>query len=184
MGEEIRQLAARIREIREIEGITLEALAEELNITVDLYQRYEAGTDDIPVGVLYKIAQRFNLELSALITGEEPRLRSYSLTRKGRGVSVQRRKAYKYQSLAYNFIHKKAEPFLVTVEPHAEEGEIKLNNHPGQEFNYLLSGTIKFLLNGYEVTLNPGDSIYFDSGIDHGMIALNGEPAQFLAVIL
>jgi quercetin dioxygenase-like cupin family protein len=59
-----------------------------------------------------------------------------------------------------------------------------LNNHPGQEFNYLLSGTLKFLLDGYEVTLYPGDSIYFDSGIDHGMIALNGEPAQFLAVIL
>lgn len=184
MGEEIRQLAARIREIREIEGLTPEALAEELKITVDLYQKYEAGTDDIPVGVLYKIAQRFNVELSSLITGEEPRLRSYSLTRKGRGVSVERRKAYKYQSLAYNFIHKMAEPFLVMVEPHTGEGELKLNNHPGQEFNYLLSGTLKFLLDGYEVTLYPGDSIYFDSGIDHGMIALNGEPAQFLAVIL
>ncbi len=201
MEEEIRQIAARIKEMREIAGLSQDELARELKITVDLYKSYEAGTDDIPVGILYKIAQKFQLELSSLITGEEPRLRNYALTRKGRGVSVQRRKDYKYQNLAYNFILKRAEPFknkvigqvlvfiraepfLVTVEPEAEEHPLKLNNHPGQEFNYLLSGALKVFLDGYEIILYPGDSLYFDSGIDHGMRALNGEPAQFLAVIV
>ena len=136
------------------------------------------------MGVLYRIARRFNLELSALLTGEEPRLRSYALTRKGRGVSVERRKAYKYQSLAYNYMHKKAEPFLVTVEPKPDQQRVELNSHPGQEFNYVLSGTLQVFIDGYEVVLYPGDSIYFDSGIEHGMKALNGEPAQFLAVII
>ncbi len=184
MGEEIKQIAARIREIREIAGLTPEALAQELGVALDLYQSYEEGTEDIPVGFLYKFAQKFQLELSSLITGEEPRLRSYALTRKGRGVFVERRKAYKYQSLAFNFMNKKAEPFLVTVDPDPEDRPVELNTHPGQEFNYLLSGTMKILIDGYEIVLYPGDAIYFDSGIEHGMKALNGEPAQFLAVII
>lgn len=184
MEEEIRQLAARIKEIREIEGVTPEQLAADLEITPELYLNYEKGEEDIPVGVLYRIARRFNLELSALLTGEEPRLRSYALTRKGRGVSVERRKAYKYQSLAYNYMRKKAEPFLVTVEPKPDQQRVELNSHPGQEFNYVLSGTLQVFIDGYEVVLYPGDSIYFDSGIEHGMKALNGEPAQFLAVII
>lgn len=184
MGEEIKQIAARIREIREIAGITPEELARELDVALDLYQSYEDGTEDIPVGLLYKIARKFDLELGSLITGEEPRLRSYALTRKGRGVFVQRRKAYKYQNLAYNFIMKKAEPFLVTVDPDQEDQSLELNSHPGQEFNYLLSGTLKMFIDGYEIILYPGDAIYFDSGIEHGMKALNGEQAQFLAVIL
>lgn len=184
MEEEIRQLAARIKEIREIEGLSPEQLAAELEITPELYLNYENGVEDIPVGVLYRIARRFNLELSSLITGEEPRLRSYAITRKGRGISVERRKEYKYQSLAYNYIHKKAEPFLVTVDPQPAEHSVKLNSHPGQEFNYVLAGTLQVFIDGYEVVLYPGDSIYFDSGIEHGMKALNGEPAQFLAVII
>ena len=184
MEEEIKQIATRIKEIREIYGYTQEQLADELKITVDLYRNYESGNEDIPVGILYKIAQKFNMELSSLITGEEPRLRTYALTRKGKGVSVERRKDYKYQSLAYNFILKKAEPFLVIVEPEPEGHPLKLNNHPGQEFNYVLSGKLKVILDGNEIILNPGDSLYFDSGKEHGMKALNGEPAQFLAVIL
>lgn len=184
MEEEIRQLAVRIREIREINGVSPEQMAAELAVTPELYLSYERGEEDIPVGVLYRIARKFNLELSALLTGEEPRLRSYAITRKGRGVSVERRKAYKYQSLAYNYIDKKAEPFLVTVEPKPDQQSIELNSHPGQEFNYVLAGTLKVIIDGYEVVLYPGDSIYFDSGIEHGMKALNGEPAQFLAVII
>jgi len=184
MEEEIRQIAARIREIREIAGLAPEDLARELGVAPELYRNYENGTEDIPVGFLYKFAQKFQLELSSLISGEEPRLHTYAVTRKGRGVSVERRKAYKYQSLAYNFVMKKAEPFLVTVEPDPEDRPVELNSHPGQEFNYLLSGTMKIMINGYEIILHPGDAIYFDSGLEHGMKALNGQPAQFLAVII
>ena len=76
-------------------------------------------------------------------TGAEPRLHTYPLTRNGKGVSVERRKDYKYQSLAHNFIHKKAEPFLVTVEPEEAETPVSYNSHPGQEFDYVLAGTLK-----------------------------------------
>jgi mannose-6-phosphate isomerase-like protein (cupin superfamily) len=134
---------------------------------------------DIPVGILYQIAQRFQVELTTLLTGEEPRLHTYALTRAGQGVSVDRRKDYQYRSLAYNFIHKRAEPFLVTVDPGPEH----FNSHPGQEFHYVLTGTLRVLLDQHELILEPGDSLYFDSSVAHSLTALHNAPAQILAVI-
>lgn len=184
MSEQIRQIAARIKDLREISGISIETLAKEFNISAETYQEYESGNVDIPVSFLYEIANRFNVELSAILTGEDPRLRTYALVRKGRGIGVERRKDYKYQSLAYNFIHKKAEPFLVTVEPQPENTPMHFNSHLGQEFNYVLEGSMKIFIDGYELILNEGDSLFFDSSFPHGMRALNNKTAKFLAVIL
>ena len=98
---------------------------------------------------------------------------------------MERRRDYKYQSLAYNFINKKIEPFLVTVEPEPELAPVNFNSHPGQEFQ-LCPGRYpsKVILNGYEVLLNEGDALFFDSNVEHGMKAMGGRPAKFLAVIV
>jgi quercetin dioxygenase-like cupin family protein len=180
MQEKIKQVASRIRELREIFGVSGAQLAGEFQIAEADYHRYESGAVDIPVGILYQIAQRFQVELSTLLTGEEPRLHTYALTRAGQGVSVDRRKDYSYQSLAYNFIHKRAEPFLVTVDPGPEH----FNSHPGQEFHHVLSGTLRVLLDQHELVLGPGDSLYFDSSVAHSLTALNDAPAQLIAVIV
>jgi quercetin dioxygenase-like cupin family protein len=184
MSEEIKQVAARIRELREISGISVEDLANEFNIPIETYIKYESGCTDIPVSFLYEIANKFKVELTAILTGEGPRLRTYALVRKGKGASVERRKEYKYQSLAYNFANKKAEPFLVTVEPEPDDIPVHYNSHSGQEFNYVLEGKLKIFIDGHELILNEGDSLYFDSGLNHGMKALENKPAKFLAVIL
>ena len=132
MSEQIKQIAMRIRELREIHELTQEELAEQLNLDVDTYRQYEDGETDIPVSILYGIANLFNVELTAILTGDEPKLRLYSLVRKGEGIKVNRRKEYAYQSLAYNFAHKRAEPFLVTVEPDSSDAPIAQNSHLGQ----------------------------------------------------
>ncbi len=184
MPEKIRNIASRIKELREIAGISPETLAHEFNISRQAYLDYESGKHDIPVSFLYAIAQKFKVELTDLLTGESPKLHRYALVRKGAGVSVERRKQYKYQSLASNFIHKRAEPFLVTVEPASPAAKMSFNTHPGQEFNYVLEGTLKITIDGNELVLTEGDSLYFDSSCKHGMQALNNEPARFLAVII
>lgn len=184
MSEQVKQIAARIKDLREISGISLESLANELDIPVETYKEYESGTIDIPIGFLYKFANKFNVELTAILTGEGPKLHIYSLVRNGKGIDVERTKYYEYQSLAYNFIHKKAEPFLVTVKPEKEDAPTPLNSHPGQEFNYVLEGTLKITIDGHELVLNEGDSLFFDSNYEHGMKALNNKPAKFLAIIL
>lgn len=184
MEDQLKQIALRIRDLREIVGISPETLADELGLSVETYRNYEAGETDISVSVLYQIANRFNVELSAILTGDNPRLHTYALARKGKGISVQRRKEYQYQSLAFNFAQKRAEPFLVTVPPETGNSPFALNNHPGQEFNYVISGSLKIYIDGHEIELHEGDSIYFDSAVDHGMKALNDKSAQFLAIIL
>lgn len=181
MPERIKQIAARIKELREIAGVSVETLSQEFGIAKELYQDFETGDVDIPVSILYKVANRFGVELTEILTGESPRLHIYSLVRKGKGVGVERRKQYKYHNLAHNFIHKKAEPFLVTVEPNT--GETSFNSHPGQEFNYVLEGVLKIIIDGHEVILNEGDSLFFDSGYQHAMQAVNDKPARFLAII-
>jgi mannose-6-phosphate isomerase-like protein (cupin superfamily) len=184
MTEKIKQVATRIRALREIAGESVETLAAAFTMTPEEVRRYENGEADIPVGYLYEIAGRYRVELTALLTGEEPRLHHFSVVRAGEGPSVERRQAYRYQDLAYNFVHKRVEPFLVTAEPHPGDRPESFNHHPGQEFNYVLEGTLKVVIGKNEVVLTPGDALYFDSGQDHAMVALNGRPAKFLAVIL
>jgi transcriptional regulator with XRE-family HTH domain len=183
MTENIGNIASRMRELREIAGVSPEVLAMELGVPRESYLEYESGDADIPVSFLFKMAHRFGIELTDLLTGESPKLHIYTLVRKDKGVGVERRGQYRYESLAHNFIHKKAEPFLVTVEPGPEKAP-DFNSHIGQEFNYVLDGTLKVIIDCHELVLEEGDSLFFDSGCNHLMLAMNGKPARFLAVIL
>lgn len=184
MNDQIRMIADRIRGLRDIAQLTVEKCAQDLGVSVETYRSYESGKSDIPASFLYQVAGMFHVELSSLLTGEEPRLRLYAVTRAGKGVTVERRRDYDYQSLAFNFIDKKMEPFLITVEPRPETEPVPMNTHPGQEFTYLLEGTLKVVVDEHEMVLTVGDSIYFDARHSHGMKAVGGAPARFLAVIL
>ena len=184
MNEQIRQIADRIRGLREIAQLSAETCAQDLGIPTQIYRSYESGETDIPASFLYQVAGKFHVELSSLLTGEEPRLHVYAVTRAGRGVNVKRRRDYDYQSLAFNFVDAHMEPFLITVEARPETEPVPMNAHPGQEFNYMLEGTVKVVIDGHEIVLTPGDSIYFDARHGHGMKAMGGAPARFLAVIL
>ena len=57
------------------------------------------------------------------------------------------------------------------------------NSHPCQEFNYMLEGSIKIVIDGKELILDAGDSIYLDANKKHAMQALNEKNAKFLAII-
>ena len=184
MKEKIQFIAERIKELREISGLSATSLAQELGISSDLIIQYESGVVDIPVGFLYKVAHKFGIELTAILTGENPRLHVYCVVRKDKGLSVERRKQYKYENLAFNFINKKAEPFIVKIDPDTESTLVEFNSHPGQEFNYVLEGTMKTIIDTHEVVLNVGDSIFFDSAYKHAMKAMNQTPVKMLAIVL
>jgi Uncharacterized conserved protein, contains double-stranded beta-helix domain len=184
MQEKIKEIAARVKELREISDISVEGMAEKLTLPVDTYTRYENGEEDMPASILLEIAQNLNVDMSVLLTGEVPRMHVFSVTRKDKGISAERRKDYKYQNIAANFAHKKAEPFVVKVDPKPEGTPVSMNSHPGQEFDYVLEGTLKVTIHNNEIILEEGDSIFFDSNYAHGMQAMGGKPAKFLAVIL
>ncbi|MDR0658439.1 MAG: XRE family transcriptional regulator [Mediterranea sp.] len=183
MNEQIKQIAERLRGLREVLELTVDELAAQCDIRAEEYRLSESGECDISVSMLQKIARRYDVALDALMFGEEPRMTSYFVTRADKGVSIERTKAYKYQSLASGFIHRNADPFIVTVEP-KDDVPMYYNSHAGQEFNYVLEGRMLISIDGKEQILNEGDSIYFNSKLMHGMKALDDRKVRFLAVIL
>jgi transcriptional regulator with XRE-family HTH domain len=184
MNQQIQEIAERLRGLRDALDISVAEIAEVCHISETEYLGYESGTNDISVSALQNISKHFKVELTALLFGETPNMTSYFLTRAGLGTAMERSKAYKYQSLAAGFAQRKADPFIVTVEPKPEDAPIHLNSHEGQEFNYILEGSMLLSINGNELILNQGDSLYFNAKSEHGMKALDGKPVKFLAVII
>lgn len=184
MAEQIKQIAARLRGLREVLELTEQEVADTCQLSLEEYCELESGTRDFSVSTLQKISRQYGISLDVLMFGEEPKMGSYFLTRAGTGISVERRKAYKYQALASGFRGRMADPFIVTVEPKPEGTPVQFNSHQGQEFNLVIEGRMLLNINGKELILNPGDSLYFNSALPHGMLALEGKPVRFLAIIM
>ncbi len=183
MSDQIMAIAARIRDLRDIMGMTAEEVAEKAGVPFEDYRAYEAGDKDFSFSHLFNIATTLGVDISDLLTGESPKLTGYILTRNGQGLAFERRKAYHYQHLAYNFRDKKAEPFIVTVEYDGKLTGKTAHSHEGQEFDYVLEGHMKVELEGNEVYLGPGDSLYYDSSLAHAMYAVDAD-ARFIAVVI
>ena len=136
MNEQIKQIAERLKGLRESLDLNIQDIAAVCGISADEYASFESGDKDIPVSVLHNISKKYGVEMTSLLFGEDPHMTSYYLTRKGQGTAMERSKAYKYQSLAAGFMNRQADPFVVTVEPN--DNPIHLNSHAGQEFNLIL----------------------------------------------
>ncbi len=180
MNSQVEQIAKRIKELREVLEMSAEDVATQLGTPVEDYLRYESGGDDIPVGVLYGAAALFQVDPTLLLTGEAPRMRSYTLVQRGDGLEIERYPGYRFSSLATNYVGREMEPMVVRIDP--IQGEPEYFCHSGQEFNFLLKGRMKVLLGDHQLILEKGDSLYFDPRIRHAQVALDG-PAVFLTVI-
>ena len=181
--EQIELIAMRIKDLRDMLGLTQEQVSTAASIPLGDYQAYETGKRDFSFSHLFNIAEALEVDISDLLTGESPRLRGYVLTRNGQGLAFDRRAQYHYQHLAHNFRDKKSEPFIVTVlqDP---PGTVKQEHaHDGQEFDYVLEGYMRIILGGSELFLGPGDSLYYDSALPHAMYAVDGE-CKFIAVVI
>ncbi|MCL2765769.1 MAG: cupin domain-containing protein [Treponema sp.] len=180
MNEIVANVPKRIKELREILEISALDMAKDIDISFDTYSKYEAGELDIPISVLYTIAVRLGTDVTVLLTGEEARMDSAAVCRKGKGVQIERYPGYEFSSLAYNFKHRTMEPLLVTLD--SSKTQAAAVSHSGQEFNFIIEGQVKITVAKTEHILSPGDTIYFDARLPHGQSAVNGT-AQFLTII-
>ena len=178
--EIINEIAARIRELREVCDYTQEKLAKELDLTTEQYASYEEH-GDFPISVIYEIANKFGVDFNELVTGEPSRIDTYHVVRRGNGKSISRYEGYRFKDLAFRYADKIMQPLLVTIEPSDEPA--KLVKHAGQEFNLVLKGTIAVVFEDQEIILNEGDSIYFNPTYAHGQRCVGDSKARFLTVI-
>jgi quercetin dioxygenase-like cupin family protein len=181
MDEQLKQIGERLKGLRDVLDLTAQEVADTVGISLDKYEKIEAGELDITISNLMKIAHKYGVSTEELIFAESPHMKSYFVVRKGQGMSIERTKAYKYQSLVGGFVNHKADVFIVTVEPKPEAHTIYKNSHPGQEFNLILEGTMELYIGGKTMVLEEGDSIYFDSTKPHGMKAVGNKAVKFLA---
>ncbi|MDO4845066.1 MAG: AMP-binding protein [Oscillospiraceae bacterium] len=184
--EKMQEVAQRIREMREISGLTQEEMAEKVEVTPAAYVRYENGLDDFPFTFIHKCAKVFNIGITDLLEGESAHLSSYTVTRKGHGQQTAKEDGIEICDLAPMFRKKIAEPYHVKYEydEKLQNQPIHLTKHSGQEFDLVLSGRLKVQVGENVEYLSEGDSIYYNSSTPHGMIAVDGRDCLFLAVVL
>ena len=180
------EISLRIREMREIMGLTEAEMAEKTQVSPETYAAYETGAVDLPFTFIHKCALAFGIEITDLLEGYSAHLSSYTVTRKGRGVTTARERGIQIQHLAPMFRGKMAEPYWVKYDylPELQHRPIHMTTHSGQEFDLIVSGTLKVQVGDHVELLNEGDSIFYDSSTPHGMIAVDGQDCVFLAVVL
>ncbi len=182
----LREMAGRIKELREIENLTQEEMAEKTGITAEEYALCEDGKSDLTFAFLYRCSQIFKVDVTDIIEGVSPTLKSYTVTRKGQGQPIEEAHGLQYFNLAPSFVNRIAEPLYVKCDYEAgnEDKEIEVTSHDGQECDIVISGSLKVKVGNHTETLFPGDSIYYDSSTPHGMIAVGGDNCEFYAIVL
>ena len=184
MENKLQQIGNRIRDIRQIREISEEEMAQVTGVTVEEYRKHEDGLVESPFAFLYLCAERFGVDVGVLVSGESPKLSLFDITRKGEGLPIKRREELDYRHLAPLLKNRHTEPLYVRAQPQDEGLPIHLTTHPGHEFDYVLSGRLRIQLGSRIEVLNPGDSVLLDSSLPHGMVAADGKPCEFLAIVM
>ena len=182
----IQEMSARIRELREITNLSVSDMAERTGVTQEEYIACESGKSDLNFAFIYRCAQSFGVDVTDIIEGVSPTLRSMVVTRNGMGQMIEHAHGMVYYSLAGSFQNRIAEPLYVKCDysEDSENREIELTTHAGQEFDIVVSGHLIVQVGAHKEILGPGDTIYYDSGTPHGMRAVNGEDCVFYAIVL
>jgi transcriptional regulator with XRE-family HTH domain len=182
---EKRSLGERIREAREMRGLTLEDLSSRSGISVDGLERVESNRVIPPLGQLVRLGKALDMKMGYFLSAGVDRpmsvVRADARPRVARhGKQRSEQYGYVYESLAPEKANRLMEPFLVTLTP-TEFGEF--SSHDGQEFLFVLEGEIRAQVGKEVEVLRPGDSIYYDSAHPHLVKCYGGKPAKILAVI-
>ena len=186
MTYKIQEMAARIRTLREIAGLSEAEMAQRTGISVEEYIQCESGTTDLNIAFLYRCALSFGVDMSDLIEGHSAKLRNYALTRAGEGMRIEEAHHMVGYNLASSFRNRIALPLYMELayREGAEHEDIELTTHEGQECDIVLRGHLKLQIGSHSEILGPGDTIYYDSSIPHGMIAVDGEDCAFYAFLV
>ncbi len=186
MDTKLVEVGARIREMREISGYSVSEMAKLTEVSVKEYQAYEDGLADFPFTFIHKCALAFSIEITDILEGHSAKLSAYTITRRGQGQTTADEKGIRIQSLAPQFKKKLAEPYWVrySYDEALQNVPIHLTRHSGQEFDVVISGSLKVQIGDHIEVLHEGDSIFYNSSAPHGMIAADGRDCLFVAVVM
>ena len=179
--KQMHEIGERIQGLREACDVCIEDMARELDVSVDTYKRWEETGEDVPISAIYHMARKFDVEFTEILTGTAAKLDSYQIVRRGGGKDVDRYPGYRFQDMAWRFTGKIMQPLVVMLDPSDEPA--KMVSHSGQEFNFVIEGSIVVNWGDEEFVLNQWDSIYFNPEVPHGQRCHGSETAKFVTII-
>ena len=180
------EVSERIKELRDIYNLSDVEMAAKTGVSIEEYLAYENGMEDMPFSFVHKCALAFGVELTDLLEGQSAKLTTYNVTRHGQGQVTANEEGILIQNLAPKFKNKLANPYWVKYEYSSElqSKPIEVTTHSGQEFDLVIKGSLKIQVGDHIEVLHEGDSIFYNSSIPHGMIAVDGEDCLFLAMVM
>lgn len=179
----VEAIGDRIRGLREARKISFEELSHMTGFDVDLLKKIESNEIQPQLGTLVKLSKALESAFSRLVSGVGDKL--YSVTRKNdrkvvsRSSSAKGKQLYTYYSMAPEVKGRHMEALMVTLEENPDQ---EMSVHEGEEFIYVIEGTVYVKIDEDEFDLEPGDSVYYLSTTPH-IIAAKKDKAVILAVL-
>lgn len=181
-------LGKKIRDFREFRQVSMEDLALKANLDKNQLEKIEDKGVIPSLGHLIKISRALGVRIGTFLddqdqvgpvivkAGEEKSSLSFSTK------NDSNREHLNFFSLAQDKTGRHMEPFIVDIEPHLES-DYKLSSHEGEEFIYVLEGSIEINYGKDVFQIEKGDTIYLDSIVAHNVHAAKNQPARILAVV-
>jgi transcriptional regulator with XRE-family HTH domain len=185
MDNTIKNLGKRIKQIRIKKGLTQEGLSGRSGLTKSYISLLEAGKKIPAISTLSGIAVALGMTIGNFFESTDDSS-DVAVVRKNERVQVAQKGTpfgYVYEALSLQKKDRIMDPFIVKVLPGDKSKAKKVEfEHAGEEFDFVIAGKIKYIINNQEYVLDEGDSIYFDSTLKHRVEAIGKKPALTLSV--
>ena len=183
------KLGRKVRELRQKNQYTLQDVAAKTGLSKPFLSQIENDHVIPPVATLLKLARAFNVGLAHFFQDEVLIEKKIAVTRRAERTRVERRPHHRkgevnyiYEALETKKASKHMEPFLVEF-PVLDTSEMVFVSHEGEEFLYLLEGTLEFRTADRVEVLEAGDSIYFESDVSHSFRCVGEDSAKAVVVV-
>ncbi|GAA5040009.1 XRE family transcriptional regulator [Marivirga lumbricoides] len=184
MEDYIVGIGKRIREIRKEKGLTISTVAKNAEVSNGLISRIENGRTIPSLPVLLNIISAIETEVASFFNSlPQQGKTAFIVSRKAEYSVIQKEvdaKGFQYKSIFGKSLSSIAfEAVLLEIQPGSERGKVETDAY---EFKYILSGSCIYNIRDEEVTLNEGDSIFFDGRIPHVPINRADVPTCMLVI--
>jgi len=177
-------LGEKLRGLRLKKSMGLVELGKHTGFSAAMLSKLERGKLFPTLPTLLRIAMVFSVGLDYFFTDERKR-HVVAIVRKQERVRFPERLggdvAYHFESLDFKATERKLNAFLAEFAP-VPGGKVRLHQHPGVEFLYLIGGKLELTIGSDVHTLEAGDAIYFDASVRHGYHRAGRQPST--AVII
>jgi transcriptional regulator with XRE-family HTH domain len=169
-------IGKRIKTFRTRKKVTLDQLANETGCSIEYLKQIESGEEMPPVGTLLQISR-------ALAIDSEDLLKDQQKSRDRRAAAYAKRtQNYAYTPLTPGAEHKHLKAFRIQIKAMQDHKGVGYR-HEGEEFVYMLKGTVEVTVGEHVNRLEPGQSLHFNSGIQHHMRNISKEDAELVVVV-